>query len=152
MSEHYHDSMALVLNKGAPDLFITMTVNPKDANILRQIEKECPGQETWQCPKITAKVANLQFKQLIKEVTEKMLFGTVIAYVWVIEFQKRGLPHVHLLITLSPEDKLRSAADIDRFVHLQFGVFRAFGPGNRENLVYFVSRSRASGLTDLILS
>jgi hypothetical protein len=114
MAEHYHDSMALVLNKGAPDLFITMTVNPKDADILREIEAECPGQESWECPIITAKIANLKFKQMIKEVCEDMIYGTVVAYVWVIEFQKRGLPHIHLLITFSAEDKLRSIAQIDR--------------------------------------
>ncbi|XP_057292987.1 uncharacterized protein LOC130621642 [Hydractinia symbiolongicarpus] len=39
-----------------------------------------------------------------------------IAHVYVIEFQKRGLPHCHLLIHLDPNDKLRDADDIDSVI------------------------------------
>ena len=39
--------------------------------------------------------------------------GLVVAYAWTIEFQKRGLPHLHLLIIVRPEDKVRSPADVD---------------------------------------
>jgi len=41
-----------------------------------------------------------------------------IAYVdiRVIEFQKRGLPHAHILLTLASEDKLACAEDIDRII------------------------------------
>jgi hypothetical protein len=35
---------------------------------------------------------------------------------WTIEFQKRGLPHAHILLTLAPEDKLRSPADYDTLI------------------------------------
>ena len=34
----------------------------------------------------------------------------------VIEFQKRGLPHAHILITLQSDDKPRTAADADKFI------------------------------------
>jgi hypothetical protein len=30
--------------------------------------------------------------------------GTVIAYVFTIEFQKRGLPHMHMILTLEEKD------------------------------------------------
>ena len=36
-----------------------------------------------------------------------------------IEFQKRGLPHMHLLIFLDPEDKIRNAEDVDSIVSAQ---------------------------------
>ena len=35
---------------------------------------------------------------------------------YVIEFQKRGLPHVHLLLVLNNETKLRTSDDIDRII------------------------------------
>jgi hypothetical protein len=38
----------------------------------------------------------------------------VVAHVWVIEYQKRGLPHTHLLSCLRPEDKPRTPEDVDR--------------------------------------
>ena len=38
------------------------------------------------------------------------------AQLHVIEFQKRGLPHAHLLFILRGEDNLREASDIDQVV------------------------------------
>ena len=32
------------------------------------------------------------------------------------EFQKRGLPHVHILLWLHPEDKLLTGSDVDKFI------------------------------------
>ncbi|CAN1332158.1 ATP-dependent DNA helicase pif1 [Linum perenne] len=37
----------------------------------------------------------------------------------VVEFQKRGLPHVHMLIFLAEEDKLNSASDIDSVIQAE---------------------------------
>jgi len=36
------------------------------------------------------------------------------AYMYTIEFQKRGLPHVHLLLFLHPDNKYPSSDDIDQ--------------------------------------
>jgi len=33
-----------------------------------------------------------------------------------VEFQKRGLPHTHLLVWLAPEFKFRSAGDVDSVI------------------------------------
>ena len=44
------------------------------------------------------------------------VLGKVAAKVHVIEFQKCGLPHCHLLIHLHPDDKLCNADDIDRII------------------------------------
>ena len=35
------------------------------------------------------------------------VFGTVVAWLYSIEFQKRGLPHVHILVWLTPDAKIR---------------------------------------------
>ena len=40
----------------------------------------------------------------------------VVSRIWVIEFQKRGLPHCHMLLCLDPADKPRTPADIDQIV------------------------------------
>jgi hypothetical protein len=39
--------------------------------------------------------------------------GRTVAYVYTTEFQKRGLPHVHMLCILDPDDKPNSTQDID---------------------------------------
>ncbi|XP_021740112.1 uncharacterized protein LOC110706503 [Chenopodium quinoa] len=46
---------------------------------------------------------------------ERKVFGEVAAMVYVVEFQKRGLPRAHFLIILNPEYKMKCPADYDRF-------------------------------------
>ena len=47
------------------------------------------------------------------------LFGRTAAMLYTIEFQKRGLPHMHLLVFLHAEDKIRNALDVDSIVSAQ---------------------------------
>jgi hypothetical protein len=44
------------------------------------------------------------------------VFGKVEAYIYVAEFQKRGLPHAHILLTLHEQDKLQNSICIDSIV------------------------------------
>ena len=46
----------------------------------------------------------------------KCVFGTPVAYIHVIEFQKRGLPHCHLLLILAEDSKVRDADAIDSLI------------------------------------
>ncbi|XP_034944790.1 uncharacterized protein [Chelonus insularis] len=43
-------------------------------------------------------------------------FGNVAAYVYVIEFRKKGLPHIHLLITLNSNSKMTTPTIVDRYI------------------------------------
>ena len=43
------------------------------------------------------------------------MFGEIIAYVFTIEFQKRGLPDTHLVVTLNPNNKIMSPQMIDKY-------------------------------------
>jgi hypothetical protein len=47
-------------------------------------------------------------------------FGKATAYVFVIEFQKRGLPHAHILLTLAKENKMITAKEVDAVISSQF--------------------------------
>jgi ATP-dependent DNA helicase PIF1 len=58
----------------------------------------------------------LKLKALLADLLENDILGKVLAQVWVIEFQKRGLPHAHILLVLQDEDKPRIVDDYDRFV------------------------------------
>ena len=44
------------------------------------------------------------------------IFGKVVGYIYVIEFQKRGLPHAHILLILAASDKLSTTEDFDNVV------------------------------------
>ena len=58
----------------------------------------------------------MQLKEMIKDIVENKVFGKVVSYFVVVEFQKRGLPHPHQSYTLAEEDKPRTPEDIDKIV------------------------------------
>ena len=49
-------------------------------------------------------------------IVKKHLFGNVEAHVSVIEQQKRGLPHIHLLVTLKSDSKMTTAEIVDKYI------------------------------------
>jgi hypothetical protein len=57
----------------------------------------------------------LKLDALLKDIKDNDL-GNVIAKIWVMEFQKRGLPHTHILLILGEASKLRTAEDFDSMV------------------------------------
>jgi len=113
MLQNYQDAMAIVNKFGKPDLFITMTCNPK----WREIEENLlPGQQAADRPDISARVFNIKKDYLIDLIIKQSFFGEVAAFVYVIEFQKRGLPHVHILITLKYNYKITTPQIVDKYI------------------------------------
>ncbi|XP_021959696.1 uncharacterized protein LOC110855595 [Folsomia candida] len=114
MNQKYQDAMTIVRKFGKPeDLFVTMTCNPKWDEIVQNLRT---GERAENRPDLVARVFKLKLKELLDDLIEKQVFGTVLAKVHVIEFQKRGLPHAHILIILKLEDKPRTATLIDKIV------------------------------------
>ncbi|XP_057310670.1 uncharacterized protein LOC130648632 [Hydractinia symbiolongicarpus] len=74
------------------------------------------GQRAHDRPDLVSRVFKLKLNELLKDVTERGVLGKTVSHVYVIEFQKRGLPHCHLLLHLDPNDKLRDADDIDSVI------------------------------------
>lgn len=93
----YQDSMAIVRRYGKPSFFVTFTANPDWAEIKAELQ---PGQVSSDRPDIVSRVFRLKLRQLKADI-DKGCFGSgVSGYVSVVEFQKRGLPHAHILIIL----------------------------------------------------
>ena len=113
MLQRFQDAMAMIGKYGKPDLFITFTCNPNWCEIKNHLN---PGEYANDRPDLVARVFHLKLRELLKDITERNVLGKSIANVHVIEFQKRGLPHVHLLLHLSEEDKLTEAEDIDSLI------------------------------------
>lgn len=110
MSQLYQDAMAIVRHFGKPDLFVTFTCNPKWSEITAELEA---GQTPQDRPDLVARVFSLKFEELMTDLKDRKIFGTVEGFTWVIEFQKRGLPHAHILLILDQASKLRTPEDID---------------------------------------
>ncbi|GBN85324.1 hypothetical protein AVEN_175849-1 [Araneus ventricosus] len=113
MQQNYQDAMAMLRKFGKPDLFLTFTCNPSWSEILNSMEGV---QRPEDRPDIIVRVFNMKLKELLEDICKHGIFGTVLAYIYVIEFQKRGLPHAHILLTLDSESKIRTKDDIDKFV------------------------------------
>ena len=113
MMQCFQDSMAIVRDKGRPDIFTTFTCNPKWNEITVELEK---NQLAHDRPDIIVKVFNQKLKSYLNDITKKQIYGRTIGYLHVIEFQKRGLPHAHILIILAPEVKIKTIEDVDALV------------------------------------
>ncbi|OWZ10238.1 Helitron helicase [Phytophthora megakarya] len=101
MYQRFLDAMAIVREAGAPSLFITMTYNPNWPEIKGNLQK--------------ASGFHAKRKELNKDLDEGGL-RIQAARVHVVEYQKRGLPHAHILLVLRTEDKPASAEDVDNLV------------------------------------
>jgi hypothetical protein len=101
MAQLYQDSMAICRKYGTPSLFITMKANAKWFEIASSTP---PGLKSYNNPVETARVYRLKAKELIYQIERMGRFGKVLSYFMTIEFQKRGLPHLHLMVTLAPSD------------------------------------------------
>ncbi|KAL6661674.1 hypothetical protein ACP70R_001058 [Stipagrostis hirtigluma subsp. patula] len=99
MRRRYMDAMALVRKFGKPDIFLTMTCNPNWDEIKRELY---PGQA------------------MKKSLFEDDILGKVRAYVYVVEFQKRGLPHAHFLLIMQNKYKLTCPEQYDRLISAEF--------------------------------
>ncbi|XP_058799382.1 uncharacterized protein LOC131668913 [Phymastichus coffea] len=119
MQQNYQDAMALVAKTGKLDIFLTMTCNPRWKEIQENL---LPGQQASDRPDIVARVFHLKKNRLLDVVIKNKFFGEVASYVYVIEFQKRGLPHMHLLITLKHSYKITTPEMVNKFISAQLPV------------------------------
>jgi hypothetical protein len=110
MFQLFQDSMAICRTYHKPDLFITMTCNPNWPEITSVL---LPGQKVEDRPDIVTQVFKLKKDALLNDIKEKGIFGKAVAMVYTIEFQKRGLPHMHLLLFLDSQNKIHTTADVD---------------------------------------
>ncbi|CAA0815513.1 Unknown protein, partial [Striga hermonthica] len=113
MKKRYLDAMTLVQRFGKPDIFLTMTCNPNWPEI-KDFLKE--NEESQNRPDLVARVFRAKFEELKKDILKINIFGEVVAYTYVIEFQKRGLPHAHMLIILANKNKLYKPEEFDKIV------------------------------------
>ncbi|XP_074326645.1 uncharacterized protein LOC141664585 [Apium graveolens] len=114
MSQYFKDSLAICRAIGHPSLFLTMTCNSKWPEI-QEILKLLPNVDPVDAPDIISRVFKLKLDQLLDLIKKKNYFGKCTGVMHVIEFQKRGLPHVHMLIWLSPESRPNFIEKVDQF-------------------------------------
>ena len=113
MRQLFQDAMAVVRKHGKPSAFITVTCNPYWNEIQEALEINQTPQDR---PDIVARVFRLKLEQIMIELTKLDCLGEHKAHIYVIEFQKRGLPHAHILIIFQNNLDYLSCEIIDRLV------------------------------------
>lgn len=113
VQRRYLDTMTVIARHGKPDLFITFTCDPKWKEI---IENKEPMQKPEHRPDLVCRVFQMKLLEFIDDLVNKQIYGRVLNYHYVIEFQKRGLPHAHIVVTFVEGDKIITADDVDGIV------------------------------------
>jgi len=115
MTQLFQDAMAICRHFYKQDLFLTMTANPKWPEIIYSL---FPGQTTTDHSDIVLQVFEQKKKALLKLI-DNGFFSTTVAHIHTIEFQKRGLPHIHLLIFLSSQHRIGNSYHINFIISAQ---------------------------------
>ena len=110
----FQDAMAICRAFRKPDMFITMTCNPQWTEIQDHLFNNDDSPQNR--ADVVARVFKLKRDQLMRDLTKGELLGTVVAYMHVTEYQKRGLPHEHILLILSNEDRHITPEFVNSFV------------------------------------
>jgi ATP-dependent DNA helicase PIF1 len=74
-----------------------MACNLNGDEILSEHE---PGQTPQDRPDLIVRIFRVKLEDLKIQLFKKHMLGKVAAYTYVVEFQKRGLPHAHFLLIM----------------------------------------------------
>ncbi|CAN1128960.1 ATP-dependent DNA helicase PIF4 [Linum perenne] len=107
MKQLFLDAMAICHYFGNPDLFITFTSNAQWPEITNALKNKV-GSHGEDKPAIVARVFRMKLQHLKDDIS-----------MHIIEFQKRGLPHVHILVWLANNAKLETQEQIGQIISAQ---------------------------------
>ncbi|GMF16149.1 unnamed protein product [Phytophthora fragariaefolia] len=134
MFKSYQNAMAVVREFGKPDVFVTITCSPTWGEIQEKIPDV--NQSAQDRPDVVARVYQMKLAAVRKDLDEGVL-GRVQNRIYEVAFQKRGLPHAHILAILVEEDKPRTRSIINKLVSvtglLECGIHAL---GERTSTVY----------------
>lgn len=103
MHARTQDAFFYVRNYGCPDLYITITTNPNWPEIKCEPKSDQAPRDRHD---IVSRVFHLKLKCLIRLLNKGEIFGSLKCFMYTVKWQKRGLPHPHLLLWI--EEAIRS--------------------------------------------
>ncbi|KAJ1687074.1 hypothetical protein LUZ63_018464 [Rhynchospora breviuscula] len=113
MYQNYQDAIAVCRHLGSPHLFITFTCNPAWPEITRNLlPRQCANDR----PDLVCRVFKMKLAEMVRDIRDSEFFGPVSGLIYSVEFQKRGLPHVHIIVWLRDRTSLSTPTSVDRFI------------------------------------
>jgi len=79
-----------------------------------------PEQQPHDRPDLVTQVFKIKLKELINDIHKKDILGRTIVGIYVIEFQKHGLLHAHILIFFVEDYKPHTVEDVDHMINAEF--------------------------------
>lgn len=115
MRQKMQDIIAISNSIGHLDIFLTMTCNPRWPEMVNAL---LPGQKSRDRPDLSDRMLRMKLKLLLNYIKEEKPFGEVISEKSVIEFQKRGLVHAHVILFLHHSAKfdLENPSNFDNII------------------------------------
>ncbi|XP_076069742.1 uncharacterized protein LOC143041618 [Oratosquilla oratoria] len=101
MKQRQKDALAFVTHYGSPDFFITFTMNPRWEELseaMAQTASSAASKQKNDRPDLVSRISKMKVDSMMDDLTKKNIFGGVKAYLYSVEWQKRGVPHVHILL------------------------------------------------------
>ncbi|CAM9746325.1 unnamed protein product [Phaeothamnion confervicola] len=109
------EALAVVARRGKPHLFITITFNPDCPEMNENLSR---GQTYSDNPTLCDRIFKTKLDELLRDLRSGDVFGPVDYEMKVIEFQKRGLPHAHIVVKFVG-DGPEATHQIDDFIWAQ---------------------------------
>jgi hypothetical protein len=121
MQQAFQNACALRRTYGSIALFITFTANPKWPEVVNCMHGQSDAMDR---PDVIARVFHMKQRQLLEEIRGKGnqsgCFGRCTAMTWTIEYQKRALSHMHLLVWLEKGQAYLTPELVDEWVRAEF--------------------------------
>ncbi|KAK3929744.1 3-hydroxyanthranilate 3,4-dioxygenase [Frankliniella fusca] len=103
------DCMAIMTKFKGSSYFITMTANPK----WKEIQEDLPEVPWYFKPQVNVRVFLQKMAVLLNLLVQRQCLGRALGYACVIEYQKRGLPHCHIIMMVYPDDMPKCGREVD---------------------------------------
>ena len=108
---HYQDVMYLVWKYGKPTFFVTFMLDVNCPEVKRELKQ---GQTPYERPDFICCIFQFKKKVFMHDLLVKQVLGKYQAHINVIEFQKQGAPHCHILIWIENFDN--TPHNIENFI------------------------------------
>jgi hypothetical protein len=115
MIQHCQDALAINHHFKGANLCMTVTADPNWPEIQAEL---LPGQTAADRPDLVSHVFRAKVAAIIDDIKNGVL-GVSVAHVFIIEFQKRSLPHMHLIIFYYHDSKLKTLEDINSLLSVE---------------------------------
>nr|GEZ54971.1 hypothetical protein [Tanacetum cinerariifolium] len=115
MYNHYLDALIICRSLENSQYFSTFTCNVKWSEIKRYMARHL-GLTPSDRADIVCRVFEQKVNDFIRFLKLEKPFGYMAAFLYTIEFQKRGLSHCHTLLWVSSRSKITDACQIDDYI------------------------------------